>query len=162
MSVVYAIPNVSVETTFKIKLLTFSGAFLPLYPVFCIVLLSIVNYAASLAFQSIASKLNASGDRQPCLSNTELGVLKSYYVSVCQTIDVINDCFGWLLLLIIPHLFVATITLTFYWFGNKPKPISGLMFFFFHHVNLFIVCIAADSVRIEVLAYLTVYQCDGN
>lgn len=151
---------VSTKTPFKIKFLAISEVLLQFYPIFGIVLFTTVSYAASLSFQSIMSKLNSEHLQACNLSNTDVFILKRYYVSACQTIDVINDCFGWLLLLVIPHLFVAKVNVTFYWFGNSNEttPIGGILFFIFHLVNLFVICIASDNIRFEVSAIFLVFN----
>ncbi|KAI9562852.1 hypothetical protein GHT06_010307 [Daphnia sinensis] len=152
MSFLGTITTASAKSPFTVKLLAFSESLLQFYPAFGIVLFATVSYAASLSFQSITSMLNSSGRLQACnLSNSDVIVLKRYYVSACQTVDILNDCFGWLLLLVVPHLFIAKINVTFYWFGNPKETtsISGILFFVFQLVNLFIICISSDSIRVE-------------
>ncbi|XP_059353018.1 uncharacterized protein LOC130688983 [Daphnia carinata] len=152
LSITGTITSVSANTPFTLKLLTVTGTLLQFYPTLGIVLFTTVSYASSLSFQSITSKLNCNGHLQACnLSNSDVIVLKRYYVSACQAVDIINDCFGWLLLLVVPHLFISEINVTFYWFGNlkKTASVSGFLFFVFQLVNIFVICISSDCIRVE-------------
>ena len=152
MSVIGIVPNINTETTFSIKFLAFSQAFFQIYHVLSITLFAIASYASSVSFQSIAFKLNCWKDFQSFGASPDLLFLKHYYVLTCQTVDSIHHCFGWSLLFIVQHLFVAIINASFYWFAktNENNSTSEIAFFFFHLINLFVVCTTSDRVRIQV------------
>lgn len=154
MSIIGVVPNINTETTFNIKFLALSQAFFQIYHVLSITLFAIASYASSISFQSIALKLNGWKNPQALdlHPNADLILLKRYYVLTCQTVDSIHHCFGWSLLFIVPHLFVAIINASFYWFAktNENNSASEIAFFFFLLINLFVVCTTSDRVRIQV------------
>lgn len=157
MSITGVVPNINTETTFNIKFLAFSQTFVQIYHVLSITLFAIASYASSISFQSISLKLNGwtNGHNPQALDlrpNADLILLKRYYALTCQTVDSIHHCFGWSLLFIVPHLFVAIINASFYWFAktNENNSASEIAFFFFHLINLFVVCTTSDRVRVQV------------
>lgn len=124
------------------------------HPLIAIALFLTTCYSSSTAFQLIRSDLNLLRNL-PVTDNHLISVLltlKNYHILVCETTDLINYCFGWVLAVIIPFHFVSVITASFYLFGHVGSHLSILahVFFCMHVFHLFVVCCIADFVRNQV------------
>ncbi len=127
--------------------------FIQIYPSWTFIMFAIVSYASSTIFKSITLQLKCLNHQSTNdLRNVNLSHLKRFYVLACGTVDCIQDCFGWSLLLIIPYHFVAIINAAFYMFGQTEEIVatSEILFFMFYLINLFIITSAADSIHIQV------------
>lgn len=137
--------------------MAFSSIIFQMYPVFALIMASTALYASSATFQSIALQLQSWHDQywtNNYLTGANLTTLKGYYVLACQTVDTVQACFGWSLLMVISYHFVTVINMTFYMFGQIQLcycTISDIVFFLFYFFNPFVVCSAAECVRVQVI-----------
>lgn len=149
------VPRFWKKTSLHIKLMTFSSVIFQIYPIFSLLLTSIALYSTSGAFQSITLKLQHWHEQYRAnnyLTGANLSTLKGYYVQACRTVDTVQVCFGWSLLMIISYHFVTVINMTFYLFGQLKNnySVSDIVFFILYFANPFIICSAAECVRVQV------------
>ena len=93
--------------------------------------------------------------------------LKNFHALVCETVENINDCFGWIFVFSIPFFFVAFITATFFLFGSegglKESPLiaAHIIFLFSNCFHFWVVCCASDFIRyqVPVKSYQQIYLC---
>lgn len=117
------------------------------------ILFVVVIYTTSHAYQVIWSSLNilrnVTADSQRYVG---LLTLQNYHILVCETVDIINHCFGWILVFHISLHFVAVLTASFYLFGHIGSIVFFMPFKFFiaHSFHLFFICYIADSLRYQV------------
>lgn len=138
-----------------VVLTSFAQIILQIYSTLQVMLAAVVSYAASADFKSIASQLRC-WKKDQISSLTSLPDLKRCYVQASQTVDEINECFGWSLSLILSCHFITVVNASFYLFDSDTPTLSEIFFFVFYFSNLLIICIAADSIRIQVRNLKTV------
>nr|CAH0111917.1 unnamed protein product [Daphnia galeata] len=121
-----------------------------IYLVTAIILFAVSSYASSMAYLSIRLNLNhiknktTDGNYYNCLLS-----LKRRHVIVCETVDHINNCFGYFLGVTLSFHFVAIVTASFYLFGNEKEPATILEIGFAttQICNLSLICYPADLIR---------------
>lgn len=127
-----------------------------IYPLTAIVIFVIHCYVSSLLFESIQSQiiqceiqlLNGRDEDVRFL----LFTLKERHILACDTVDGINRCFGWTLLLSVIFFFVAVINSSFYLFGLDNRiSLPDVTFTVFSLTHLTLLCFTADRVQIKVL-----------
>lgn len=118
-----------------------------------VVLFVVVCYASSIAYQSILWDLNILKNQPMDKEHYDhLSSLKRHHMLVCETIDHINDCFGWILGISLLFHFVSIITTSFYLFGNERKPTTLLeqSFFISQILHTLLICYAPDMIHGKV------------
>lgn len=143
------------KSSFHIKLMSFLSVLLQIYPILTLIITSVAFYASSANFQSIAVQLKRWHEQyhsNEYPSGANLRTLKSYYIIACRTVDSVQKCFGWSLLMIISYHFVTIINSAFFMFGKfKQYPsISETVFFSFYIFNLFFISSATECVHEQV------------
>ena len=130
-----------------------------IYPVSSLALFVIISYIPYTTYQLIQMdvsllKKREMSDGQYC---DRLLALKNIHALVCETVENINDCFGWIFVFSIPFFIVTLITATFYLFVpesglNESHPLiaADIIFLFFHCFHFLVVCCAADFIRYKV------------
>lgn len=127
-----------------------------LYPTSAIIVFAVHCYASSLALQLIQEQIQRceidelTNGRDLCLFVLNL---RRKFVAVCDSVDAINHCFGWMLLLSTVFIFVAVINSSFYLFTLEisPSDIAFLSFSLIHATNM---CFAADLIRCKVISQM--------
>lgn len=125
------------------------------YPLTGLLLFTIHCYASSLAFESIhtdvkRNEIQLMNGRNQDVSRLIL-LLKEKHILACDTVDGINDSFGWQLLLSMTFYFVSIINSSFYVFGlDNHITVLDVTFFLFVLVNLTVTCVAADCIQNKV------------
>jgi hypothetical protein len=124
-----------------------------IYLVTAIILFAVSSYASSMAYLSIRLDLNhlknktTDGNYYNCLLS-----LKRRHVIVCETVDHINNCFGYFLGVTLSFHYAAIVTVSFYLFGNEKEPatILEIVFATTQICNLSLICYPADLIRSKV------------
>ena len=78
-----------------------------------------------------------------------LNAMRSYTVAY-ETVDAINNCFGWIFLTTTQFSFVGLINISFNLFGTSDFVLVDLILFFDHFIYLVAMCWTADSIRQQV------------
>ncbi len=133
------------------------------YPVAALVLFVIVSYASSTGYRLIQTNLQwLSEQRRDEQYYSRLLNLKKYHAFVCETIEHVNDCFGWIFVFSIPFHFVVIITTSFFIFGRETEPITIMetTLLVVHAFHLSVVCYAADMVCDQVKSVTVLFSKD--
>jgi len=99
---------------------------------------------ASFIFKSIQNKI------WPCGNFIVLKKTMRHYIAACETVDAINNCFGWICLVTIQFSFIGFINVSFYLFGSNALVTTDLALFFTYVVFLVAICWTADDIRHQV------------
>ena len=140
-----------------------------IYPMSSLALFVVIIYIPSSAYQLIQMdirllrKLEITDEQY----YARLLALKNFHALVCETVENINDCFGWIFVFSIPFFFVAFITATFFLFGSegglKESPLiaAHIIFLFSNCFHFWVVCCASDFIRyqVPVKSYQQIYLC---
>ena len=140
-----------------------------IYPMSSLALFVVIIYIPSSAYQLIQMdirllrKLEITDEQY----YARLLALKNFHALVCETVENINDCFGWIFVFSIPFFFVAFITATFFLFGSegglKESPLiaAHIIFLFSNCFHFWVVCCASDFIRyqVSVKSYQQIYLC---
>ena len=142
----------SIERPYKHMMLNLFSTFSQIYPITAVALFVVASYASSRAYQLIQMNLNLLRKQETNDKHfIRLLALKNYYALVCETVDDINDCFGWILIVSMPFHFVAFVTASFYLFSNQDGlSFMSITYFSMHVFHLLILCCVADLVRDKV------------
>ncbi|KAI9562853.1 hypothetical protein GHT06_010308 [Daphnia sinensis] len=123
------------------------------HPITAVLLFVVVSYASSNAYQTILWDL-AALKNQPMNKQhyDRLTSLKRYHVLVCETIDHINNCFGWILGISLLFHFVSIVTTSFYLFGNERErgtllEYMELSFFISQILHVLLICYPPDLIQ---------------
>lgn len=125
-----------------------------IFPATAILLYFASSYASLLAYKlirlhlSIVNNLNLKPEQ---LFSHVLD-LKQKHLYVCEMVDQINDCFGWMLAATLSFQFVAIVNSSFYIFGVLQADVqfTSVLTFLTHVLQLLIVCVIADPIREQV------------
>ena len=130
-----------------------------IYPLTAIVVFVIHCYVSSLLFESVQSEIHRnqillmSGRDQDV--RHLMSTFKQRHILACGTVDGINHCFGWILLLSTTFFFVSVINSSFYLFGlDNIISVPDVAFTTFTVTHLICVCFTADRVQIKVETHL--------
>ena len=140
-----------------------------IYPMSSLALFVVIIYIPSSAYQLIQMdirllrKLEITDEQY----YARLLALKNFHALVCETVENINDCFGWIFVFSILFFFVAFITATFFLFGSegglKESPLiaAHIIFLFSNCFHFWVVCCASDFIRyqVPVKSYQQIYLC---
>lgn len=146
--------HLTMETSSRHRIfISFMSTLSIIYPLTTLLVFAIHCYASSLTFELILNwpieePIN-DGDDVVLFAAQTLG---KRHVSACETVDAINHCFGWMLLLSTTFYFVAVVNATFYLVGlDNPKiTLLDIIFLLFALVHLTFLCFAADHIRVKV------------
>ena len=122
-----------------------------IYPMTTLFLFVLLCYASSFTFQFIQTEMKRR--QSPVNDHEMLLMYKRLHIISCGTVDAVNNCFGFTLLLSTAFFFLTTINVTFYIFGRDnaittPDIIFGSTALF----HLSILCFSADYVRNKVIS----------
>lgn len=146
--------HITEESELVVTIIAILSTASQIYPITAIALFTAVTYAPINAYQLLRSDLNLWKDltTTPSQRYAKLLTLKKYHIKICEAIDSINDCFGWVLAVCVSFSFISFVTSTFYLFGHLEPSSSmvGNIFFLFHITHLFVICFTADSLDDQV------------
>lgn len=129
------------------------------YPLTTIVVFVVHCYASSLAFEGIQKEIKRYeieliNDRNHDVSLL-LSVFKQKHIIACDTVDSINDTFGWMLLFSMTFFFVVVINASCAVFGRPDHTtVADISFLAFALVHLPLICFAADQIFSKVVTLL--------
>jgi hypothetical protein len=133
-----------------------------IYPLTALVVFSIHCYVSSLLFESVQSEIHRNEIQLMNGRDQDVRLLilafKQRHILACKTVDSINHCFGWILLLSITFFYLAVINSSFYLFGlDNIISMPDVAFTTFTVIHLICVCFTADRVQIKVEMHLNFY-----
>ena len=134
---------------------SFMSTISTIYPLTAIVLFFIHCLVSSLLFESLLSEIKRA---EIMLMNGRdqevrqlLDTFKHRHILACDTVDGINHCFAWTLLLSVIFFFVAVINSSFYLFGlDNIVTLPDAAFTAFAVAHLTLLCLMADRIETKV------------
>lgn len=127
-----------------------------IYPITAIVLCNITCYISAEIFDSIHNELNSvckstNTETVQTINYFQLKMLTRRYLLGCDTVDAINDCFGWTLLSSSCFIFVALINQSFNVFAvNERITPVAISFLVSNVITLILVCFPANRIQSKV------------
>lgn len=116
-----------------------------------LILFVFFGQVSSSIFQSIQMQIS------PVCNSIALQKAKRSYIIACETVDALNNCFGWICLATIQFSFVGLINISFYLFGSNNLVLTDLAIFFTYLIILVTICWTADGVRHQVWKEIKLY-----
>lgn len=82
--------------------------------------------------------------------------LRSRYTCVSHSVELLNDCFGYIMMFEIPFIFVGVINTSMdlvisAHLGDWGSKVFSIVFFFNHIINLIIICLSSEKIHTEVI-----------
>ena len=131
-----------------------------IYPITAIVLCNIICYVSAEIFDSIHNELNSLNESTntktvQTIHHSRLKMLERRYLLGCDTVDAINDCFGWTLLSSSSFIFVALINQSFNVFAVIEQiTLVAVSFLLSNVITLILVCFPAHRIQSKVALYM--------
>jgi 7tm Chemosensory receptor len=140
------------------------------YPLSALLLFGVLGWSISKSFRTIRKEINDTTKKAVKLSQMEVAELlikwRRCYMIVCKSAKRLNRCFGWILLIEIPYIFVEFIFTSFFIIYSTTenikiiKTISWILLSasikIFCLIQLFVISYVADVIPKEV--WPTIFQ----
>lgn len=125
-----------------------------IYPMTGILLFCILSYVSSASFQYVQMEIKRHAIEKPSnVIRPLVFLVKRHHIFATETVDYINYCSGWTLLLAILFSFVAIVNSSFYFFGlDGTVSLPDVVFGMYAILNLTVICCSADHIRIKVIS----------
>lgn len=152
--------HISNGSPFPVLCCTLVSVLSQVYPITAVFLFVVTSYASANANQTILWDLNVLKNQPMDKEHyNRLISLKKHHVLVCETIDHINNCFGWILGISLLFHFVSIITASFYLFGNERGRGTllehmELSFFISQILHILLICYPPDLIQEKADAVL--------
>ena len=89
-----------------------------IYPLSALLLFGVLGWSISKSFKTIREQMNETARKAAKLSQIEVAELlikwRRSYMILCKSAKRLNRCFGWILLIEIPYIFVEFIFTSFF------------------------------------------------
>ena len=123
-----------------------------IYHTTVLVLFSLTSYATASVFNKIHKEIESSPIRVSCVNFDCLIKWKHFHLLTCDTVDAINNCFGWSLCLSTPFLFIAIINEAFYIFGERVEMnLYEISFLLTYAIQISLICIPPYELHRQVI-----------
>lgn len=118
-----------------------------------IVLFAVTSYASAAIFNSIDKEIEASED-VIYVNYSPLNIWKRRHLLACDTVDAINDCFGWIIFFFIPFLYLSFISETFNILNLRIKITpSEVSFVLSSVIQLSLICFPSHELQVKVTVH---------
>lgn len=119
---------------------------------FCILCKILAGRISSIRQKLLVQQISSFGIPRDLILRKQ----RSQYTCVSQSIELLNECFGYIMLFEVPYIFVGVINTSMHLvisanIGDWGSKVFSIMFFINHVINLMLICLSSEKINTEVI-----------